>query len=47
MARMSRPIMNATMVGNMPAIMAFIDSHSGMNRLPQSLRIGDAHDISS
>src|SRR6266498_2182314 len=28
-ARMSRPIINTTMVGNMPAIMKFIDSHSG------------------
>jgi hypothetical protein len=28
---MSRPIINATITGIMPAIIMFIDSHSGMN----------------
>ncbi len=30
-ARMSRPIISRAMVGNMPAAIMFIDSHSGMN----------------
>ena len=38
MARMSRPIINRIITGNIPAAIMFIESHSGMNELRSALR---------